>query len=109
MPIVVARETSPVNMPDVAIDGARRTVLIWTDITGDFQRILAAVLSPTAVAGPTVVAQGRLIPLPVLPGRAAASAGQVLRIRRNGTVRTTLPSGGSTKDVATVTVRRRSS
>ena len=91
--IVVARETSPVNMPDVAIDGAGRTVLTWTDRSGDFQRILAAVLSPTAVAGPTVVAQGRLIipaAPPVLPGRAGATAGQVLRIRRDGTVRPTL-------------------
>ena len=88
-PFVLSRAAS---VPDVAIDGAGRAVLAWTDIAGDVQRLLVAAVAAAAaaVAGPTVVAQGRLIiapPPPVLQGRASASPRQVLRIRPDGTIR----------------------
>ena len=76
-----------VELPSVAIDGAGRAVLGWTETTGTVQRVLVAALTPTAVAGPTVVAQGALTPAPSIQGRASAPKGQVLRIRSDGTVR----------------------
>ena len=75
------------ELPSVAIDGAGRAVLGWTESTGTVQRILVAALTPTAVAGPTVVAQGALTPAPSIQGRASAPKGQALRISSGGTVR----------------------
>ena len=101
-PFVLSRAAS---VPDVAIDGAGRAVLAWTDVAGDVQRILAAAVTPTAVAGPTVIAEGRLVVPPIPPvrqGRASASPRQVLRIRPDGTLRPRLrcvstgPSCGGT-------------
>ena len=77
-------------LPSVAIDGAGRAVLGWTESAGTVQRVLVAALTPTAVAGPTVVAQGALTPAPSIQGRASARKGQVLRIRSDGTVRPVL-------------------
>ncbi len=76
-----------VELPSVAIDGAGRAVLGWTQTTGTVQRVLVAAMTPMAVAGPTVVAQGALSPAPSVQGRATARKGQVLRIRSDGTVR----------------------
>jgi len=88
-PFVLSRAAS---VPDVAIDGAGRAVLAWTDVAGDVQRVLAAAVTPTAVAGPTVIAEGRLVVASISPvqHRASASPRQVLRIRPDGTLRTRL-------------------
>jgi hypothetical protein len=76
------------ELPSVAIDGLGRAVLGWTESNGTVQRIFAAAMTPTAVTGPTVVAQGALTAAPSIPqGRASAPQGQVLRIRADGTVR----------------------
>jgi len=79
-----------VALPSIAIDGAGRAVLGWTESSATVQRILVAALTPSAVAGPTVVAQGALTPAPSIQGRASAPKGQLLRIRPDGTVRPTL-------------------
>ena len=85
---VLARGTfSDLDTPAVAVDGLGRAVLAWTATGANVQRILAAALTPAAIAGPTVVAQGALVARPVLRSRAAAPARQVLRIRADRTVR----------------------
>ena len=62
-------------------------MLAWTQSNGTVQRVVVAALSPTAVAGPTPVAQGALTAPPPTQGRASARKGQVLRIRADRTVR----------------------
>lgn len=74
-----------VDAPAVAVDGTGRTALAWTSISGDVQGVVAAVVSPSGVAGPTGIAQASLID-PHPQNRASASPRQVLRIRRDGTI-----------------------
>ena len=65
---VDAEAYGAVEPPSVAIDGAGRAVLGWTESAGTVQRVLVAALTPTAVAGPTVVAQGALHARALDPG-----------------------------------------
>ena len=96
-PLALARGTGgSIDIPDVAIDGAGRAALTWTSVSGDVQRVLAASLSPTAVAGPTVVAQAPLVVPRIAQGLARAPARQILRIRADGTVRPHLTCTGAT-------------
>lgn len=78
-----------VGIPGVATDGTGRVVLAWTIVRGDVQRIVAAAASPTAPAGPTLVAERPMIVQPIVtpPGRGSANPRQVLRIRADGTIR----------------------
>jgi len=89
-PLRVPIDSEAGALPSVAIDGAGRAVLAWTQSSGTVQRVLVAAVTSTAVAGPTAVAQGTLTPAPPIQGRAAARKGQVLRIRSDGTVRPVL-------------------
>ncbi len=96
-PLALARGTGgSIDSPDVAIDGAGRAALAWTSVSGNVQRVLAASLSPTAVAGPTVVAQAPLVVPRIAQGLAKAPARQILRIRADGTVRPKLTCTGAT-------------
>lgn len=87
-PLTIRTDISELaQLPDVAIDGAGRAVLAWTETAGTVQRVLATALTPAAVAGPTVVAQAALTAAPSPQGRASSPKLQVLRIRSDGTVR----------------------
>jgi hypothetical protein len=89
-PLRVPIDSEAGELPSVAIDGAGRAVLGWTQSSGNVQRVLVAALTSTTVAGPTAVAQGTLTPAPPIQGRAAARSSQVLRIRSDATVRPVL-------------------
>jgi hypothetical protein len=89
-PLRVPIDSEAGELPSVAIDGAGRAVLAWMQSSATVQRVLVAALTPTAVAGPTAVAQGALTAPPPTQGRASARKGQVLRIRADRTVRPVL-------------------
>jgi hypothetical protein len=89
-PLRVPIDSEEGELPSVAIDGAGRAVLAWMQSSATDQRVLVAALTPSAVAGPTAVAQGALTAPPPTQGRASARKGQVLRIRADRTVRPVL-------------------
>jgi len=96
-PLALARGAGgSIDIPDVAIDGTGRAALAWTSVSGDVQRVLAASLSSTAVAGPTVVAQAPLVVPRIAQGLAKAPPRQILRVRADGTVRPHLTCAGAT-------------
>jgi len=96
-PLVLARGTGGyIDIPDVAIDGSGRAALAWSSVSGNVQRILAASLTPTAAAGPTVVTQAPLVVPTLAQGMARPAARQILRIRADGTVRPKLTCTGAT-------------
>jgi hypothetical protein len=96
-PLTLAHGPSSIALPAVAIDGTGRGVVIWTRPAVDGERLLAAALTATAVAGPTVVAQAPSYTLQ--PPHSLPIAKQVLSIRTDGTIRPLLacvaPDGGS--------------
>jgi hypothetical protein len=82
-PLTLTRPNQP-GGSDAAIDATGRAVLVWRVLDGDLGWLVAAALSSSGLAGPTLVTPEPQI---VLQGLGHPLPGQRVRVRRDGTLR----------------------